>query len=87
MPTTKENNISSESFLNKTIHLLEVMQKELKEKEYKCKDGRMLIRIGHRISSIHKVKHYIKQRIKNQDIPAINKGNSKNILYNLNNDL
>jgi hypothetical protein len=87
MPTTKENNISSESFLNKTIHLLEVMQKELKEKEYKCKDGRMLIRIGHRISSIHKVKHYIKQRIKNEDIPAINKGNSKNILYNLNNDL
>ena len=87
MPTTNENNISSESFLNKTIHLLEVMQKELKEKEYKCKDGRMLIRIGHRISSIHKVKHYIKQRIKNQDIPAINKGNSKNILYNLNNDL
>ena len=56
MPTTKENNISSESFLNKTIHLLEVMQKELKEKEYKCKDGRMLIRIGHRISSIHKLK-------------------------------
>ena len=87
MPTTNENNISSESFLNKTIHLLEVMQKELKEKEYKCKDGRMLIRIGHRISSIHKVKHYIKQRIKNQDIPAINKGNSKNILYNLNNNL
>ena len=87
MPTTNENNISSESFLNKTIHLLDVMQKELKEKEYKCQDGRMLIRIGHRISSIHKVKHYIKQRIKNQDIPAINKGNSKNILYNLNNDL
>ena len=87
MPTTNENNISSESFLNKTIHLLDVMQKELKEKEYKCKDGRMLIRIGHRISSIHKVKHYIKQRIKNEDIPAINKGNSKNILYNLNNDL
>jgi len=87
MPTTKENNIISESFLNKTIHLLEVMQKELKEKEYKCKDGRMLIRIGHRISSIHKVKHYIKQRIKNQDIPAINKGNSNNSLYNLKNDL
>tara|TARA_R110001632_G_scaffold18730_1_gene57792 strand:+ start:102 stop:365 length:264 start_codon:yes stop_codon:yes gene_type:complete len=87
MLTTKENNISSESFLNKTIHLLEVMQKELKEKEYKCKDGRMLIRIGHRISSIHKVKHYIKQRIKNQDIPSINKGNSNNSLYNLKNDL
>jgi len=87
MLTTKENNIISESFLNKTIHLLEVMQKELKEKEYKCKDGRMLIRIGHRISSIHKVKHYIKQRIKNQDIPAINKGNSNNSLYNLKNDL
>ena len=87
MPTTNENNISSESFLNKTIHLLDVMQKELKEKEYKCKDGRMLIRIGHRISSIHKVKHYIKQRIKNHDIPAINKGNSNNSLYNLKNDL
>jgi formylmethanofuran dehydrogenase subunit A len=87
MPTTNENNISSESFLNKTIHLLEVMQKELKEKEYKCKDGRMLIRIGHRISSIHKVKYYIKQRIKNQDIPAINKGNSNNSLYNLKHDL
>ena len=87
MPTTNENNISSESFLNKTIHLLDVMQKELKEKEYKCQDGRMLIRIGHRISSIHKVKHYIKQRIKNEDIPAINKGNSHNSLYNLKNDL
>ena len=87
MPTTNENNISSESFLNKTIHLLEVMQKELKEKEYKCKDGRMLIRIGHRITSIHKVKYYIKQRIKNQDIPPINTGNSNNSLYNLKHDL
>ena len=58
-------------YLNSVIDLLDVMSNELKEKEKKCVDGRMLIRIGHRISSIHKVKNYIKQRIKNQDIPEI----------------
>jgi len=37
--------------LEQTINVLEIMQKELKEREVKCKDGRMLTRIGHRIFS------------------------------------
>ena len=44
----------------------------------------MLIRIGHRISAIHKVKHYIRQRIKDEDIPeCIRYGKSTDFLYNL----
>jgi hypothetical protein len=71
-------------FLNSVIDLLDIMTNELKEKEEKCADGRMLIRIGHRISAIHKVKHYIKQRIKNEDIPeVIRKKTNVDFLYNL----
>ena len=45
-------------------------------------NNKMLIRIGHRISAIQKVKHYVKQRIKGDDIPEITgKGNSNPILY------
>jgi len=69
-------------FLNKVVDLLEVMKSELQIKEQKCDEGRMLIRIGHRISAIQKVKHYVKQRIKGDDIPEITgKGNSNPILY------
>jgi len=71
-------------FLNSVIDLLDIMTNELKEKEEKCADSRMLIRIGHRISAIHKVKHYIKQRIKNEDIPeVIRKKTNVDFLYNL----
>tara|TARA_R100001129_G_scaffold158684_1_gene122492 strand:+ start:291 stop:536 length:246 start_codon:yes stop_codon:yes gene_type:complete len=71
-------------FLNRVIDLLEEMKLELKEKESKCNDGRMLIRIGHRISAIHKVKSYIKDRIKNKDIPEIIRDKTNiNFLYNL----
>jgi hypothetical protein len=48
--------METDRFLNNVIELLDVMSSELKEKEEKCADGRMLIRIGHRISAIHKVK-------------------------------
>ena len=48
--------MKTDRFLNSVIELLDVMIFELKEKEEKCADGRMLIRIGHRISSIHKLK-------------------------------
>tara|TARA_R110000824_G_scaffold51324_11_gene143280 strand:- start:915 stop:1169 length:255 start_codon:yes stop_codon:yes gene_type:complete len=76
--------MKEKEFLNKVIDLLQVMSVELKIKEKECIDGRMLIRIGHRISSIHKVKHYIKQRIKGEGIPPIlRKGDSNDILYNL----
>ena len=69
-------------FLNKVVDLLEGMKSELQIKEQKCNEGKMLIRIGHRISAIQKVKHYVKQRIKGDDIPEITgKGNSNPILY------
>tara|TARA_R100000781_G_scaffold4152_1_gene5335 strand:- start:351 stop:599 length:249 start_codon:yes stop_codon:yes gene_type:complete len=72
------------NFLNSVVILLEKMTIELKAKEEKCCDGRMLIRIGHRISAIHKVKHYIRQRIKDEDIPeCFSYGNSDNFMYNL----
>ena len=74
--------MKDEEFLNKVVDLLEVMKVELQVKESKCNEGKMLIRIGHRISAVQKVKHYIKQRIKGQDIPEITgKGNSNPILY------
>tara|TARA_R110000751_G_scaffold61565_1_gene127841 strand:- start:234 stop:473 length:240 start_codon:yes stop_codon:yes gene_type:complete len=74
--------MKDEEFLNKVVDLLEVMKVELQVKESKCNDGKMLIRIGHRISAVQKVKHYIKQRIKGEDIPEITgKGNSNPILY------
>ena len=63
--------MDKKKILEQTINVLEIMQTELKEREIKCKDGRMLTRIGHRISAIHKVKHYIKQRIKGHDIPDV----------------
>ena len=69
-------------FLKKVVDLLEGMKSELQIKEQKCNEGKMLIRIGHRISAIQKVKHYVKQRIKGDDIPEITgKGNSNPILY------
>jgi hypothetical protein len=72
----------NKEFLNKVVDLLEVMKSELLPKEHKCNEGKMLIRIGHRISAVQKVKHYIKQRIKGEDIPEITgKGNSNPILY------
>ena len=74
--------MKDEEFLNKVVDLLEVMKVELQVKESKCNEGKMLIRIGHRISAVQKVKHYIKQRIKGEDIPEITvKGNSNPILY------
>ena len=74
--------MKDEEFLNKVVDLLEVMKVELQVKEKKCNEGKMLIRIGHRISAVQKVKHYIKQRIKGEDIPEITgKGNSNPILY------
>tara|TARA_R100001244_G_scaffold93428_1_gene70332 strand:+ start:436 stop:675 length:240 start_codon:yes stop_codon:yes gene_type:complete len=74
--------MKDEEFLNKVVDLLEVMKVELQVKESKCNEGKMLIRIGHRISAVQKVKHYIKQRIKGEDIPEITgKGNSNSILY------
>ena len=76
--------METDRYLNSVIDLLDVMFIELKEKEKNCVDGRMLIRIGHRISSIHKVKHYIKQRIKNQDIPEIIRDKTNvDFLYNI----
>ena len=76
--------METDRYLNSVIDLLDVMSIELKEKEKNCVDGRMLIRIGHRISSIHKVKHYIKQRIKNQDIPEIIRDKTNvDFLYNI----
>jgi len=69
-------------FLNKVVDLLEVMKSELQVKEHKCNEGKMLIRIGHRISAVQKVKHYVKQRIKGEEIPEITgKGNSNPNLY------
>jgi len=69
-------------FLKKVVCLLEVMKSELQVDEAKNNDGRMCIRIGHRISAVQKVKHYIKQRIKGEGIPEITgKGNSNKILY------
>ena len=80
----KDSKMETDRFLNNVIELLDVMSSELKEKEEKCADGRMLIRIGHRISAIHKVKHYIKQRIKKEDIPeVIRKKTNVDFLYNL----
>tara|TARA_Y100001973_G_scaffold81267_1_gene119802 strand:+ start:235 stop:480 length:246 start_codon:yes stop_codon:yes gene_type:complete len=74
-------------FLENVIFLLDKMKLELQEKENKCNDGRMLIRICHRISAIHKVKHYIRQRIKDEDIPeCIRYGKSTDFLYNLKNE-
>mgnify|MGYP003679302246 CR=1 FL=1 len=71
-------------FLESVVVLLEQMKLELHEKEKKCSDGRMSIRIGHRVSAIHKVKHYIKQRINDEDIPeCIRHGKSTDFLYNL----
>jgi hypothetical protein len=71
-------------FLESVVVLLDEMKLELQEKEKKNCDGRMSIRIGHRVSAIHKVKHYIKQRIKNEDIPeCIRYGKSDDFLYNL----
>tara|TARA_R110001583_G_scaffold195196_1_gene370441 strand:+ start:1791 stop:2036 length:246 start_codon:yes stop_codon:yes gene_type:complete len=76
--------MKSKRFLNQVIDLLDVMKSELQDKETNSVDGRMSIRIGHRISAIHKVKHYIKQRIKNEDIPeCIKYGGSEDYLYNL----
>jgi hypothetical protein len=72
----------NKEFLHKVVDLLEVMKIELQVKEAKNNDMKMGIRIGHRISAVQKVKHYIKQRIKGEDIPEITgKGNSNPILY------
>ena len=72
-------------FLNKVVDLLEVMKSELQVKEAKNNDMKMGIRIGHRISAVQKVKHYIKQRIKGEGIPPIlRKGDSNDILYGYN---
>ena len=69
-------------FLEKVVCLLEVIKAELQVDEAKNNDGRMCIRIGHRISAVQKVKHYIKQRIKGEGIPEITgKGNSNKMLY------
>tara|TARA_R100001369_G_scaffold721_1_gene2495 strand:+ start:765 stop:1004 length:240 start_codon:yes stop_codon:yes gene_type:complete len=73
---------TDKEFLNKVVDLLEVMKAELQVDEAKNTDGRMCIRIGHRISAVQKVKHYVKQRIKGEGIPEITgKGNSNPILY------
>jgi hypothetical protein len=72
----------NKQFLNKVVDLLEVMKAELQLDEAKNNDGRMCIRIGHRISAVQKVKYYVKQRIKGEGIPEITgKGNSNKILY------
>ena len=74
-------------FLNKVVDLLEVMKSELQVKEAKNNDMKMGIRIGHRISAVQKVKHYVKQRIKGEEIPKITgKGNSNPSLYSIKSD-
>jgi hypothetical protein len=74
--------MKEKEFLNKVIDLLQVMKTELQLKEAKNTDMKMGIRIGHRISAVQKVKHYIKQRIKGEGIPPIlRKGDSNDILY------
>ena len=54
----------NKEFLNKVVDLLEVMKSELQVKEAKNNDMKTGIKIGHKISAVHKVKQYIKQRIK-----------------------
>ena len=77
--------MKEKEFLNKVIELLKEMKAELQLKEAKNTDMKMGIRIGHRISAIQKVKHYIKQRIKGEGIPPIlRKGDSNDILYGYN---
>tara|TARA_R110000744_G_scaffold34910_1_gene81093 strand:- start:223 stop:399 length:177 start_codon:yes stop_codon:yes gene_type:complete len=51
-------------FLNKVVDLLEVIKLELQLEEAKNNDMKTGIKIGHKISAVHKVKQYIKQRIK-----------------------